>query len=360
MKKFELWQGDCLELMKNIPDGSVDLVLTDPPYGVITKSTHDLEGWQNKNIKWDSSISAEKIFAEIDRVLRPNGKCVLFSQEPYTRELITKQIPSLPFSYRAVWVKNNAGNVLGCKQNMVSYFEDICVFSKPCPKHDFCGENPLREYFAKVLDFVGATSCKEINARLGHRKAEHCFYVTGSRNGSTQFSLCTERTYQELIDVFGIDKMDGFWEWEKLKPIQEEYQEANRRNIAEKYPPVFNLWQGGKSKSNVLEYKKDNGGYHPTQKPVALLEDLIQTYSNEGNTVLDFTAGSMSTVVACINTKRNCIAIEKDEHYFNVGCERVHNHIFDNNIDLCYNQVCGGVVLWQNSKTEQAKDMDGF
>ena len=122
----------------------------------------------------------------------------------------------------------------------------------------------------------------------------------------------------------------------------------------------FELWQGGKSKSNVLEYKKDNDGYHPTQKHVALLEDLIQTYSNDGNTVLDFTAGSMSTVVACINTKRNCIAIEKDEHYFNVGCKRVHNHMLDNNIDLRYNQVCGGVVLWQNSKTEQAKDMDGF
>ena len=119
-------------------------------------------------------------------------------------------------------------------------------------------------------------------------------------------------------------------------------------------------WQGGKSKSNVLEYKKDNDGYHPTQKPVALLEDLIQTYSNEGNTVLDFTAGSMSTVIACINTNRNCIAIEKDEHYFSVGCKRVHKHILDNNIDLCYNQVCGGVCLWQSSKTEQVKDMVGF
>lgn len=140
---IDLRHGDCLGLMKDITTGSVDLVLTDPPYGVITKSTHDLKGWQNKNIKWDSSISAEKIFAEMDRVLKPNGKCVLFSQEPYTSELITKQIPSLPFSYRAVWVKNNAGNVLGCKQNMVSYFEDICVFSKVCPKHDFDKKTPI-------------------------------------------------------------------------------------------------------------------------------------------------------------------------------------------------------------------------
>ena len=312
----DLRLGDCLELMKDIPDGSVDLVLTDPPYGVITKSTHDLKGWQSKNIKWDSRISAEKIFAEIDRVLRPNGKCVLFSQEPYTSELITKQVPSMPFLYRAVWLKNNAGNVLGCKQNMVSYFEDICIFSKVCPKHDFCGENPLREYFARVYDFIGKTK-KEIMQIIG-QKADHCF-----RLNSSQYSLCTKSTYQELIGVFGIDKMDGFCEWEKLKPIQDEYQEANRRNIAEKYPAIFNIWQGGKSKSNVLEYKKDNDGYHPTQKPVALLEDLIQTYSNDGNTVLDFTMGSGSTGVACVNTNRNFIGIELDEGYFNIAKKRI-------------------------------------
>ena len=88
---------------------------------------------------------------------------------------------------------------------------------------------------------------------------------------------------------------------------------------------VFNLWQGGKSKSNVLEYKKDNDGYHPTQKPVALLEDLIQTYSNEGNTVLDFTMGSGSTGVACVNTSRNFIGIELDEGYFQIAKQRIEN-----------------------------------
>lgn len=91
----------------------------------------------------------------------------------------------------------------------------------------------------------------------------------------------------------------------------------------EKTKSVFNLWQGGKSKSNVLEYKKDNGGYHPTQKPVALLEDLIQTYSNEGDTVLDFTMGSGSTGVACVNTNRNFIGIELDENYFNIAEKRI-------------------------------------
>ena len=97
------------------------------------------------------------------------------------------------------------------------------------------------------------------------------------------------------------------------------------KEYKQKYAMTFNLWQGGKSKSNVLEYKKDNDGYHPTQKPVALLEDLIQTYSNEGNTVLDFTMGSGSTGVACVHTNRHFIGIELDEGYFQIAKQRIEN-----------------------------------
>ena len=160
MKPIELWHGDCLELMKNIPDGSVDLVLTDPPYG-----TMNTDGGRRMKINgWDSIIPTQEMFNELSRVLRPNGKAVLFSQEPYTANLITSAIPSLPFSQRLIWLKNTFANCLGANKNCVNFFEDICLFSKIAPKHDFCGENPLREYFAKVLDFVGATSCKEINS----------------------------------------------------------------------------------------------------------------------------------------------------------------------------------------------------
>lgn len=324
MKKFELWKGDCLELMKNIPDGSVDLVLTDPPYGTIKgiEKSRASKDCGYRACDWDEVIPTDKMFAELSRVLRPNGKAILFAQEPYTSTIAKSAIPSLPFLYRAMWYKNTAGNILGSKSAMVNRFEDICIFSKPCPKHDFYGENPLREYFAKVYEFIGKTK-KEIMQIVG-QKADHCF-----RLNSSQYSLCTEQTYQELIDVFGIDEMDDFKEYKELKPIQEAYQEENRRNITEKYPAVFNLWQGGKSKSNVLEYKKDNDGYHPTQKPVALLEDLIQTYSNEGDTVLDFTAGSGSTGVACVNTNRRFIGIELDEGYFNIAKKRIEEAVND-------------------------------
>ena len=312
MTKFELWKGDCLELMKDIPDGSVDLVLTDPPYGTMKGAA--LDGWKNQTTEWDTAIEPVKIFEQISRVLRQNGKAILFSQEPYTSRLITSAVPSLPFAYRAMWYKNVHANALLAKSAMVGRYEDICIFTKP---HDAECTNELRDYFKRVLEFIGAKSCKEINARLGHRKAEHCFYVTGNGKGSTQFSLCTEQTYNEIISVFGIDKMDGFLSYAELARLNE------------KYTATFNLWQGGKSKSNVLEYKKDNDGYHPTQKPVALLEDLIQTYSNDGDTVLDFTAGSGSTGVACVNTNRRFIGIELDDGYFNIAKKRIEEAVND-------------------------------
>ena len=319
---IDLRLGDCLELMKDIPDGSVDLVLTDPPYGTMKGAA--LDGWKNQTTQWDTAIDPVKIFEQISRVLRQNGKAVLFSQEPYTSRLIISAIPSLPFAYRAMWYKNVHANALLAKSAMVSRYEDICIFTKP---HDAECTNELRDYFKRVLEFIGAKSCKEINARLGHRKAEHSFYVTEGKRAvkyaiggkadhttriwSSQFALCTEQTYNEIVSVFGIDKMDGFLPYVELARLNE------------KYTATFNLWQGGKAKSNVLEYKKDNCGYHPTQKPVALLEDLIQTYSNDGETVLDFTAGSGSTGVACVNTNRNFIGIELDEGYFNIAKKRI-------------------------------------
>ena len=314
MKKFELWRGDCLELMKNISDGSVDLVLTDPPYGTM-KNFGKSEAAKEigyKDCEWDDVIPIDKMFAEISRVLRQNGKAIIFGQEPFTSKLITSTIASIPLSYRAIWLKDSFGNKFMCNKAMVNRFEDICIFSKL--GHDYCGENPLREYFAKVYEFIGKTK-KEIMQIVGQR-ADHCF-----RLNSSQYSLCTEQTYQELIATFGIDKMKGFVEYAGLRKTQDEY--------TQKYASVFNLWQGGKSKSNVLEYKKDNDGYHPTQKPVALLEDLIQTYSNEGNTVLDFTMGSGSTGVACVNTNRRFIGIELDDGYFNIAKKRIEEAVND-------------------------------
>ncbi len=310
---IKLHKGDCLIESDKIESGSVDLILTDLPYGNM-----NTDGGRKLGINgWDLAIEPKKVYEIANRILRKNGKMVLFSQEPYTTKLITEAIPNIPFGYRATWEKDNFAVALGAKVNMVSFTEDVLLFSKMHQKHDFEGKHPLRDYFKIIMDYIGL-NLKQINTKLGHRRAEHTFYIN-----STQYGLCTEKTYLELIEVFGINKMQGFKEFAELKQIDTEYRTDLLKQMNEKYPSTFNLWEGKKYKSNILKYKKDYDGHHPTQKPVLLLEDLIKTFSNENDLVVDLTMGSSSTAIACINSKRRFIGIEKDETYFNIAKKRV-------------------------------------
>lgn len=299
---INLMHGDCLERMKDIPDGSVDMVLTDPPYGTVKGAA--LDGWGDGKTDWDDALDPAIVFEDCNRLLRMNGALVLFSQEPYTSRLITEAHGNLPFSYRMVWLKDHFANALIAKKAPVSYFEDILVFFK---KYDTLAQHPLRHYSLLVLNHCGG-SLKAVNERLGHRRAEHFFYVD-----STQYGLCTEETYRQLCEVYKIEDMPWF---RLYADLSEENRMFSRR---------FNLPAGQKYKSNVLSYKKDYDGFHPTQKPVALLEDLICTYTNEGDKVLDFTMGSGSTGVACKNTGRRFIGIEKDETYFKIAHDRINS-----------------------------------
>lgn len=314
---IELLQGDCLIESKKIKSGSVDLILTDLPYGNMKGA--QLDGWGGTKTNWDNAITPSKVHKLANRILRMNGRMVLFSQEPYTTELVKSAHDNVPFAYRMIWEKDHFANSLVAKKAPVSYYEDILVFSKT---HDTDGVHPLRTYFKMVMDYIGL-NLKQINDKLGHRRAEHTFYVTLKkavigqkadhtfRTGSTQFSLCTEATYSELIQVFGIDKMEGFKTYSEL------------REIDCRFDSTFNLWEGNKYKPNILKYRKDYDGYHPTQKPVLLLEDLVKTFSNEGDSVVDLTMGSGSTGVACKNTGRNFIGIELDEEYFKIAQDRI-------------------------------------
>ena len=299
-----LFFGDCLIESDKIESGSVDLILTDLPYGTVTNiasSDTVKHGMQNKT-NWDCVIETEKIYEIANRILRKNGKMILFAQQPFTTELISKQIPNLPFNYSMIWKKDHFANSLIAKKAPLNYYEDVLVFSKT---HDFEGIHPLRPYFKMVLEFI-CLNKKAIVEAIG-QSADHCFRVD-----SSQFSLCTEKTYNKLIEIYGIDKMKGFRTFESIS------------NESDGLTSTFNLWEGGKFKSNILEYKKDYDGLHPTQKPVLLLEDLIKTFSNEGDLVCDITMGSGSTGVACKNTNRSFIGIEKDEQYFKIAEQRIN------------------------------------
>jgi len=312
---MKLYKGDCLIESDKIESGSVDLILTDLPYGNM-----NTDGGRKLGINgWDLAIEPKKVYEIANRILRKNGKMILFSQEPYTTKLITEAIPNIPFGYRATWEKDNFAVALGAKVNMVSFTEDVLVFSKMHQKHDFEGKHPLRDYFKIIMEYINL-NLKQINTKLGHRRAEHTFYIN-----STQYGLCTEKTYLELIEVFGIDKVNEFKEFAELKQIDTEYRTDLLKQMNEQYPSTFNLWEGEKYKSNILKYKKDYDGHHPTQKPVLLLEDLIKTFSNENYLVVDLTMGSGSTGVACKNTKRDFIGIEMNEEYFKIAEQRIND-----------------------------------
>jgi site-specific DNA-methyltransferase (adenine-specific) len=324
----KLYHGDCLFESDEIESGTVDLILTDLPYGTIKNLGDSVtinHGMKDK-VKWDDVIDCNKIMNIANRILRKNGKMVLFAQQPFTTKLINAEIPNLPFNYSMIWKKDHFANSLIAKKAPVNYYEDILVFSKT---YDLEGIHPLRKYFKSVMDFIGL-NLKQINNVLGHRKSEHTFYVKSTlikeigqsvdhatRIGSTQFSLCTKKTYYELIDKFKIHQMDNFKTYDELLEIDSTFKST--------FKSTFNLWEGNKYKSNILKYKKDYDGLHPTQKPILLLEDLIKTFSNKGNLVVDLTMGSGSTGVACVNTNRNFIGIEKDEKYFNIAVERIKN-----------------------------------
>lgn len=321
MNNIKLIKGDCLEQMdKLIKKGTkVDFIITDPPYG-----TMDTDGGRKIGINgWDKALNPKDIFEKNCKLLRQNGKCVLFSQEPYTNCLINNAIPSLPYSYRAIWLKDTSGNILGCNSAMVGKYEDICLFSKL--NIDFDKSNPLRIIMKKYVEKYG----KEYIVNLFKKEGRYSSDASARVHASYKFGF--NKGYRiDLMDKKMYDFLSINIEFEeKYDTLKDLYYSYNNQ-----FPSVFNLWEGNKLKYNVLEYKKDKTKLHPTQKPIALLKDLILTYSNKNDTILDFTMGSASTGVACLETNRNFIGIELDDTYFDISKNRVNTYIKENNLDV--------------------------
>jgi site-specific DNA-methyltransferase (adenine-specific) len=300
MLDVELYQGDCLEVMKRIEDGRVDAVICDPPYGNM-----DTDGGRKLGITgWDSALAPSAFLGHCNRILRPNGAVILFSQEPYSSRLVLEAHGSIPFAYRMTWLKDNFANALGVNKAPVSFSEDILVFFKAFDS--FLG-HPLKPWFDAELKASGMTR-KEAVQRWGS-SASH--YFTDGR----QFMIPSA----DRLAVMQADTGRFQMAYDEMKAITDKFRAETR----ERFPKVFNLPEGQKYKSNVLQYRKDYTGHHPTQKPVALIEDLVKTYTNPGDTVLDFTMGSGSTGVACVNTGRKFIGIERDTNYFAVAQSRI-------------------------------------
>lgn len=241
MENVQLLQGDCLELMKDIPDGSIDLILCDPPYG-----TTNIRGW-------DKVIDMRKMWEQYNRIIKPSGNIVLFGSQPFTSLMICSNLEM--FRYEWVWDKTRGSNFLNANCQPMKSHENIMVFSKLPTSPNKKGTavyNPQK------------TGTEEYVSKLGSK--------SDTFNGG---------------DVKRVSTV--------LK---------------------------GKHPKSILTFKKD-GKLHPTQKPVALLEYLVKTYTNENDTVLDNCMGSGGTGVACVNTGRRFIGIELDKKYFEIAEKRI-------------------------------------
>ena len=244
---IDLRLGDCLEVMKDIPDGSVYAIITDPPYGTTA-------------CKWDSVIPFEPMWEQLNRIIKPNGAIVLFGSQPFTSALLMSNVKN--FRHQWQWVKTRPTGAFQAKYMPMKANEDLLVF----------GLNKVNYYPIMV------------------KRTEAEFKASYRKNDSKSWGNNIQGHKDNLI----------------IRKSKEEQWY--------KYP------------TNILNIKKDtkrNGKSHPTQKPVALMEYLIKTYTKENETVLDFTMGSGSTGVAAKNTNRKFIGIEQDQKYFNIAEQRI-------------------------------------
>jgi site-specific DNA-methyltransferase (adenine-specific) len=245
--KIKLMLGDCLERMKEIPDGSIDMVLTDPPYGTTA-------------CKWDTIIPLEPMWEQLKRITKRNAAIVMTAAQPFTTVLVSSNMPM--FKYCWVWEKSKAVGFVNAKLKPMNKHEDIVVFSKGKTSNGNANNMVYNPQGLEVLN-------KEVNGRRG----EH---TDSDGNGYGRPSM--------------------------------------KKNYVQKYTNYPNT---------ILTINSVGKTVHPTQKPVALVEYLIKTYTNEGETVLDFTMGSGTTGVACVNTRRSFIGIEQDPKYYRIAVDRI-------------------------------------
>jgi len=301
---FVLINGECITVMNKLIEHGVcvDHIITDIPYGTVQGL--EIEGWKNKgNIpEWDSPIDIMEMLDACFNISKSNSNMILFSQEPMTFKLYyyASIFQKYSISNKMIWVKNNHANGFSAKTTPLNYYEEMLLFRKSL---DETNSIEIREYFKKLLEYINQdrkTIMSEINQGL-----DHCFRYT-----HRTFYLPIERNYDALIEHYNIDKMDGFIPYSILK---KQWDSENKT--------IFNIPKGQAIVKNVFEVKKDTKNIHPTQKPVALLEQLIELFSNSNETILDFTSGSGSTGIACNKYNRKFIGIEMDESFYNASLD---------------------------------------
>lgn len=265
-----LYQGDCLIEMENIPNQSVDLICTDLPYGTTDRKGTESKG-ENRLLVWDTVIPLDKLWENYKRILKPNGAVVLTADQPFTSQLILSNLEW--FKYEWIWKKKKTTGFLLANYRPMKCTEDIVVFSP-----------------------AGAAAASK-NGRN----------MTYNPQGLVEKNVKKKNSAKRLGNFLHNPEHMG----KNNKLLHDSEYEQKYTN----YP------------SEIIEFGLDKDSVHPTQKPVALMEYLIKTYSNEGETILDNCMGSGTTGVACVNTNRNFIGIEMDEQYYKIAKERIESAV---------------------------------
>ncbi len=308
---------DYLKLLESLEDESIDFICIDPPYGKINGM--QLSG-QKLKVDWDVSIDWDEMFKHFNKKIKKGGTIAVFGQQPTYSQMILSNLDN--FKYELIWEKNNAAQGFHADKMPMNFTENIAIFIKPGGDRTYNNPNQIKEidknvyftrwYAQKLFNEIGEKR-RNIHKIMGHRKLEFFFHYVGS-----QFGIPTEKTYNDLIDVFGINKFDFFIDYKELKSrfkLEKDEGKNNHKLDSSEYGGTF---------KNILKVSKDYKPYlHPTQKPLELMEILVKTFSDEGDIVLDCFAGSGSTLVAAKKNKRKYIGSELSEEYFKVAQERI-------------------------------------
>jgi site-specific DNA-methyltransferase (adenine-specific) len=301
---YTIINADCIPTMKAMIDKGIlfDHIITDIPYGTVQGL--EIEGWKNSGTvpNWDCPIPIPEMLDYAFNISRANANMILFSQEPMTFKLNYELtiFQKYILSNKMAWIKNNHANGFSAKTTPLNYYEEMLLIRKAL---DETNSIEIRKYFKEMLEFINIPK-KEIMEKLG-QGLDHCF-----RYANRTFYIPTEKNYNALIETFHINQMANFMPYATMKDLWD------KENTT-----VFNIPKGDKIVKNVFEFKKDTKNIHPTQKPVALLEKLVQIFSNKDDTILDFACGSSSTGIAAIKNDRKFVGIELDHNFYTKAIE---------------------------------------
>lgn len=306
---IELIQGDCLEKMKDIPDKSVDSIICDLPYGTTACA-------------WDVIIPFEPLWKEYKRIIKDKGVIVLFGSEPFSSLLRVSNLDW--YKYDWIWEKNNAGNFQLVNYQPLKIHETISIFYNDSPNMEFANimlEN-MKRLNLKQIDISKLELSKNGNITG---------WVTNKLNGT---QLPTKEQWEKICNLFKIENnYDEILSTIKKPTYNLELKETeiicsnkgkagNLGHLSSEKKREYYIQNKTGYPKSILKFDREIG-LHPTQKPVTLLEKLIRTYSNENDMILDNCMGSGSTGVACLQTGRKFIGIEKDENYFDIAVKRI-------------------------------------